>query len=102
MRYIIFSDLHSNLEALKQFEKEISSISFDRLVCLGDIVGYGADPNSCVDWVREHADIIIAGNHDFAVVEKTDVSYFNDHAIAACEWTQKKLTSNKTNLKYFH
>ena len=73
MRYVIFSDLHSNLEALKQFEKEISSISFDRLVCLGDIVGYGADPNSCVDWVREHADIIIAGNHDFAVVEITDV-----------------------------
>jgi len=92
MRYIIFSDLHSNLEALKQFEKEISSISFDRLVCLGDIVGYGADPNSCIDWVRNHADIIIAGNHDLAVVEKTDVSYFNNYAIRACEWTKKKLT----------
>ena len=92
MRYVIFSDLHSNLEALKQFEKEISSISFDRLVCLGDIVGYGADPNSCIDWVRNHADIVIAGNHDFAVVEKTDVSYFNDYAITACKWTQNTIT----------
>ena len=43
MRYIVFSDLHSNLEALNQFEKEISSISYDRLVCLGDIVGYAND-----------------------------------------------------------
>lgn len=93
MRYIIFSDLHSNLEALKQFEKEISSIPFDRLICLGDIVGYGADPNPCVEWVRKNADIAVAGNHDSAVVEKTDVSYFNEYAIAACEWTQKKMTS---------
>ena len=57
MRYIVFSDLHSNFEALKQFEKEISSIPFDRLVCLGDIVGYGADPNSCIDWVRRNVDL---------------------------------------------
>ncbi len=49
MRYIIFSDLHSNLEALNQFEKEIETIAHDKLVCLGDIVGYGADPNPCVE-----------------------------------------------------
>ena len=92
MRYIIFSDIHSNLEALTQFEKEIASIEHDRLVCLGDIVGYGADPNSCINWIRKHADIVIAGNHDFAVVEKTDISYFNEYAIATCKWTQNKLT----------
>nr|MBC8282905.1 metallophosphoesterase family protein [Nitrospinota bacterium] len=49
-------------------------------------------PTPCVDWVRKNADITIAGNHDFAVVGKTDVSYFNDYAIEACEWTKKKLT----------
>ena len=92
MRYIIFSDIHSNLEALTQFEKEIASIEHDRLVCLGDIVGYGADPNPCINWIRKHADIVIAGNHDFAVVEKTDISYFNEYAIATCKWTQNKLT----------
>ena len=70
MRYIVFSDLHSNLEALLQFEKEIASITYDRLVCLGDIVGYGADPNLCVDWVRKNVDFTIAGNHDFAAQEK--------------------------------
>ncbi len=100
MRYIVFSDLHSNLEALLQFEKEIASISYDRLVCLGDIVGYGADPNLCVDWVRENVDFTIAGNHDFAVVKKTDTSYFNSYALKACEWTRKILTAeNKTFLE---
>ncbi len=93
MRYIVFSDLHSNLEALKQFEKEISSIHFDRLVCLGDIAGYGADPNLCVDWVRNNVDFTLAGNHDLAIVEKTDISYFNEYAIEACKWTQKILTA---------
>ena len=51
MRYIIFSDLHSNLEALNQFEKEIETIAHDKLVCLGDIVGFGTDPNPCLEWV---------------------------------------------------
>ena len=100
MRYIIFSDLHSNLEALNQFEKEISSIRYDRLVCLGDIVGYGADPNLCIDWVRNNVDFTIAGNHDLAVVEKTDISYFNAYAVEACKWTQKILTAvNRTFLE---
>ena len=93
MRYIVFSDLHGNLEALNKFEKEVSSIKFDRLVCLGDIVGYGADPNLCVDWVRENADFTLAGNHDLAVVKKTDIAYFNAYAIEACKWTQKILTA---------
>jgi predicted phosphodiesterase len=93
MRYIVFSDLHSNLEALNQFEKEISSIPHDRLVCLGDIVGYGADPNLCVDWVRKNVDFTLAGNHDLAIVNKTDIAYFNDYAVEACKWTQKILTA---------
>ncbi len=100
MRYIIFSDLHSNFEALNQFEKEISSIPYDRLVCLGDVVGYGADPNLCVDWVRKNVDFTLAGNHDLAVVKKTDIAYFNPYAVEACEWTQKILTAeNKAFLE---
>ena len=92
MRYIVFSDLHSNLEALNQFEKEISAIPYDRLICLGDIVGYGADPNPCIDWVRNNSDLTLAGNHDFAVVEKTDPSYFTDYAREVCLWTRERLT----------
>lgn len=100
MRYIIFSDLHSNLEALNQFEKEIESIAHDKIVCLGDIVGYGADPNPCVEWVMKNADFFVAGNHDWAAVNKTDTTYFNSYAYQSCLWTRKKLTEkNKEFLR---
>jgi predicted phosphodiesterase len=97
MRYIIFSDIHSNLEALSQFEKEIETIAYDKLVCLGDIVGYGADPNACVEWVMENADFSVAGNHDWGVVDKTNITYFNSHAYESCQWTRKKLTDKNKN-----
>lgn len=100
MRYIIFSDLHSNLEALNQFQNEIDSIPHDKLVCLGDIVGYGADPNPCVEWVRDHVDFTVAGNHDWAAVKKTDISSFNAYAYASCLWTRETLTAeNKSFLE---
>jgi diadenosine tetraphosphatase ApaH/serine/threonine PP2A family protein phosphatase len=100
MRYIVFSDLHSNLEALNQFQKEIEVIGYDKLVCLGDIVGYGADPNPCVEWVREKADFTIAGNHDLGAVEKTNITYFNAYAHESCLWTRRQLTEeNKEFLR---
>ncbi|MBT6346581.1 MAG: metallophosphoesterase family protein [Nitrospina sp.] len=97
MRYIIFSDLHSNLEALNQFQTEIETIEYDKLVCLGDIVGYGADPNPCVDWVREKVNVCIAGNHDWAVVEKTETDNFNSYAYDVCLWTRNELTQENKN-----
>ena len=100
MRYIIFSDLHSNLEALNQFEKEIETIAHDKLVCLGDIVGYGVDPNPCVEWVMKNVNFSVAGNHDWAAVNKADTTYFNSHAYESCQWTREKLTaSNKDFLR---
>ncbi|MFQ5481519.1 MAG: metallophosphoesterase family protein [Nitrospinaceae bacterium] len=92
MRYLIISDLHSNLEALERFVEVAENLQYDRLVCLGDLVGYGANPNEVVTWVRRHADLVLAGNHDYAVVEKTDITYFNDYARRACIWTRQVLT----------
>jgi predicted phosphodiesterase len=97
MRYIIFSDVHSNLEALNQFTNYIKTIAHDKLICLGDIVGYGADPNPCVEWVRMNVDFSVAGNHDWAVVNKTDTSYFNLNAYASSQWTREKLTDENKN-----
>ncbi len=92
MKYIIFSDIHSNLEAIEAFCRVVESIEHDKKVCLGDIVGYNADPNFSVDWVRKEADLILAGNHDYAVLKKTDISYFNSAAIQACVWTRSVLS----------
>ena len=93
MIFLIFSDLHSNLESLNAFQNNIASIKHDVKVCLGDTVGYGADPNPCLEWVKENADILLAGNHDYAAVGKTNTDYFNRYAKQACDWTQNELTS---------
>lgn len=98
MRYLIFSDVHSNLEAVETFDRLRKDLDYDRLVCLGDIVGYGANPNEVVDWVRENAQIVLAGNHDYAAVEKTCTEYFNPYALRSCVWTREMLT--KENKDY--
>ncbi len=100
MRYLIFSDLHSNLESLQSFSEIIQTIDHDKKVFLGDLVGYGADPNACVEWVRENADITLSGNHDYAVLGKTGLTYFNPYAYQACLWTRQELTpENKDFLR---
>jgi diadenosine tetraphosphatase ApaH/serine/threonine PP2A family protein phosphatase len=92
MRYAIISDIHSNLEALQAVIEDIESQAVDQVLCLGDVVGYGADPNECVRLVRDLAAEIVAGNHDHAAVGMTDISYFNPHAKRAVSWTAKALT----------
>jgi len=92
MIYIIFSDVHGNLEALQAFFEIADGIGHDKKVCLGDLVGYGADPNRCIELIREKADLVLGGNHDYAVTGKTDLSQFNSHAYQACVWTRDRLT----------
>lgn len=95
----MISDVHSNLEAL---EKVISHVekSVDRWICLGDLVGYGANPNECVEIVRELTSLVIAGNHDRAAVGLTNINYFNPIARAAIIWTGRTLRKeNKEYLK---
>ncbi|MFH1791668.1 MAG: metallophosphoesterase family protein [Candidatus Omnitrophota bacterium] len=87
MRYGIISDIHSNLEALHSVLNALSGQAIDRYVCVGDIVGYGADPVACVNLIRRLDPIIVIGNHDAACVGKADVFNFNAKARTAVEWT---------------
>jgi len=87
MRYAIISDVHGNLEALEAVLHKIDSLNADRIVCLGDIVGYGANPNECVSLVKDRAHLALCGNHDHAAVGKTSIEYFNSYARAAIMWT---------------
>jgi predicted phosphodiesterase len=80
MRIGIFSDTHSNLEALTAVMTRLREEKPDKLVCLGDTVGYGASPNECCDIVREAAAFTILGNHDAAVAGRMDYSYYYDAA----------------------
>ena len=94
MRYVIISDVHGNMEALKAVLKEISKERADALLFLGDSVGYGPEPNESVELLRKEADILLVGNHDHAVLGLTDIEYFNPYARAAIEWTKDVLTDD--------
>ena len=91
MRILVLSDIHANLAA---FEAVLAHAgSFDRVWCLGDIVGYGPDPNECVERVRELRRYqCLAGNHDWAALGKLDLSDFNTDARLAALWTRQQLT----------
>jgi len=93
MRYGILSDIHGNFEALQTVVGLYRDESIENFLCLGDIVGYGANPRECIDIIRELKAVCIAGNHDWAVSEKLDPVYFNPVAKEAVSWTQKQLSS---------
>ncbi len=88
MRFAIISDIHANLEAFEACLADIARRQVDKLLFIGDIVGYGPDPDACVELLREQADICLAGNHDWAVLGRTDITYFNPLAKAAVLWTK--------------
>lgn len=91
MRYAVFSDVHGNLEALEAVLADAGRHEPDAYVCLGDIVGYGPDPNDCVARVRALGRRAIAGNHDRAAVGEADLDAFTPLARAAIEWTMRTL-----------
>jgi predicted phosphodiesterase len=89
--YLVLSDLHANLEALDAV-LESAAGNYDRILCLGDLVGYGADPNAVTDWVRANAAVVVRGNHDRACAGLEDLAWFNPVARIAAEWTHHELT----------
>jgi len=91
MRYAVFSDIHSNKEAFEAVLEDIKMYGVDRMLFLGDIIGYGPDPNECMDLLLTVADISLGGNHDWALVGKTPNDYFNPFAKAALDWTNSNL-----------
>lgn len=97
MRYLILSDLHSNLEALQSVLSHAAG-DYDRIVCCGDLAGYGPDPNAIIDWARASLYAVIRGNHDRACGGLDDLEWFNPIARTATLWTIQQLTEE--NLKY--
>ena len=91
MRYLIVSDLHANLEALDAVVRD-SAGNYDQAICCGDLVGYGADPNPVVDWVRTNCALTVRGNHDKACTGIDDLEWFNPIAKQAAVWTHRALT----------
>lgn len=92
MRILVISDIHANLTALNTVLEAAGD--FDSTWCLGDLVGYGPDPNECIERVRQLPDLeCIIGNHDAAALHRIDVDTFNSEARLAIQWTQHNLTA---------
>ncbi len=88
MRTALISDIHANLEAFEVVLSDIRDQDVDRIVCLGDVIGYGPDPCACIDLVQEHCDFSLLGNHDFAcLLEPTN---FNPIAAEGSYWTREQ------------
>jgi predicted phosphodiesterase len=96
MRCLVLSDIHSNLEAFEAVLDDAGPV--DRVWCLGDVVGYGPDPNDCVERLRSLPHLCVAGNHDWATLGKLDLQDFNPDARDANLWNRQQLTPD--NLAY--
>jgi diadenosine tetraphosphatase ApaH/serine/threonine PP2A family protein phosphatase len=92
MRIAVISDIHANLEALRAVLADIDARGVDAIWCLGDLVGYGPEPNACVELIRERAEICLGGNHDLAALGDLDIARFNVDAAQVAEWTHATLT----------
>jgi predicted phosphodiesterase len=89
MRLAILSDIHSNLPALEAVLADVAEAEPERIWCLGDVVGYGAQPDECARLVSEACELSLIGNHDLAVLGELDVESFSGAAAAAVEWTRE-------------
>ncbi len=96
MKFGIISDIHSNAEAMDGVLEHMEEV--DEIICLGDIIGYGADPNYCIKRIKDLNCKCIGGNHDFGVIGKVNINYFNYVAKAAILWTSHQL--NKENIEF--
>lgn len=95
MRYLVISDVHGNRFGLEAVLGRAHG-RFDRILCLGDVVGYGADPNRCCEILRENGAHSLLGNHDAAALGQIDISWFNPVATEAILWTRRELSPSNT------
>jgi predicted phosphodiesterase len=93
VKIAVISDIHGNREAFEAVLDEIEASSCEEMWCLGDLVGYGADPDACVELAQRHAAVCLAGNHDLGVRGDLPLEEFSKGAALAARWTQETISS---------
>jgi diadenosine tetraphosphatase ApaH/serine/threonine PP2A family protein phosphatase len=91
MRIALLSDVHGNLPAFEAVLGDVEDAAVEAVWCLGDLVGYGAQPDECVQLARDRCDLSLAGNHDLVVTGEIPISDFSSSAAAAARWTQETI-----------
>lgn len=97
MKYGIFGDIHGNYEALEAVVEKFHENGVERFICVGDIIGYGANPVECLETVIRLEAKAVAGNHDFATIEKLNIDFFNSYAREAVLWTRKQISKENVD-----
>jgi predicted phosphodiesterase len=100
MRLAIISDIHSNHQALKRVLEKCDEVGVDEIFCLGDMVGYGGNPNECCELIRERCSVSLMGNHDAAVVGVMDTDYYYEAARKALYWSRSVLSEDNFQWLY--
>jgi diadenosine tetraphosphatase ApaH/serine/threonine PP2A family protein phosphatase len=98
VRVAVITDIHANLPALEAVLAAIDEAEVEEIWCLGDVVGYGAEPDACADLVRERCAVCLVGNHDLAVLDALDISAFSESAAEAVVWTRENIA--ETTLEF--
>jgi predicted phosphodiesterase len=96
MRVAIASDIHGNRHAFEAVIAAAEGAGAEELWCLGDLVGYGADPDDCVRLASEHSAVCLAGNHDLAVTGRLPIDDFSRGAALAVRWTQEVMLPSRS------
>jgi diadenosine tetraphosphatase ApaH/serine/threonine PP2A family protein phosphatase len=92
LRAAVLSDIHANRQALEAVLAAVDEAEVDQVWCLGDLVGYGADPDACVALARERFSLCLVGNHDLALLGTLDISTFSEAAAAAVAWSREQVS----------
>ncbi|RUM90572.1 MAG: metallophosphoesterase [Thermovibrio sp.] len=98
MKVGIVSDIHGNIHALMSVETKLSELNVDEVWCLGDMVGYGAFPNECLNWVRENCSRVLLGNHELALLGFVDLELLNTYAQTVIKWSLERISEE--NLEF--
>lgn len=98
VRIAVISDIHANLPALEAVLAAIDEAAAEEVWCLGDVVGYGAEPDACAELVRERCDLCLVGNHDLAVLGSLDIGAFSQAAAEAVAWTREHVAATTLDL----
>ncbi len=93
MKYLLLADIHGNLHALDAVMNAAEKLGYGRILCLGDIVGYGARPNECIEILRNNNAICLQGNHDAASAGQIPIDDFNPEAAECIKWTKRQLSA---------
>jgi diadenosine tetraphosphatase ApaH/serine/threonine PP2A family protein phosphatase len=92
MRIALLSDVHGNLPAFRSVLDDVRESGAEEIWCLGDLVGYGAEPDGCVELARESCEVCLAGNHDLVVTGEIDIADFSSNAATAALWTREHIS----------